>query len=277
MEKIPKTLITGGNGMVGSYIDFGTKLTKKELDVTDLEKTLAVVKKYKPSVIIHLAALTDLDYCEKNPAEAYKVNSVGTYNIALASREVGAKLVYVSTAGIFDGTKSGHYKESDPGNPQNYYGHSKYLGELAVKSLLKDYVIARACWMFGGGPTKDKKFVAKIIAQFDKPEIKALDDSWGTPTYGKDLANALKQLVVKNARGIFHLGGYGKGSRYDVAKLIVTTLKPSITVTPVGSGYFKLSAKRVANEALGSKTKLMRPWREALLEYLETEWKNSKF
>ncbi len=269
-----KILITGANGMVGSYIDFGKKFNRAELDVTDSKAVLTAVKKHRPKTIIHLAALTDLDYCEKNPAQAYLVNSVGAYNVALAARAAGAKLVYISTAGIFDGLKKGFYRESDPGRPQNHYGHSKYLGELVVQSLLKNYIIARACWMFGGGPEKDKKFVAKIIAQFDKSEIKALDDSWGSPTYGKDLVSALKKLIAKNARGVYHLGGKGEGTRYDVAKLIVQTLKPSIAVTPVDSNYFKLSAKRVTNEALSSKVKLMRPWQTALKEYLEIEWKN---
>ena len=273
MKRFPKTLITGGNGMVGSYADFGTKLSKGELDVSNLSAVMTVAKKYRPKVILHLAALTDLDYCEKNPAEAYLVNSVGTYNVALTAREVGAKLVYISTAGIFDGQKKGFYRESDLGNPQNHYGHSKYLGESAVQNILNDYIIARVCWMFGGGPTKDKKFVAKIITQFYKPEIKALEDSWGSPTYGKDLVGALKKLIAKDARGIYHLAGKGRGSRYDVAKLIVQNMKSDVKVIPVKSSFFKLPAKRVGNEALISKVKLMRPWREALVEYLETEWK----
>src|SRR3989338_4767009 len=121
MKSLPKTLITGASGMVGSYIDFGVKTDRKTLDVTKLEEVRAAVKFHRPNVIIHLAALTDLDYCEKNPIEAYLVNSVGTYNVALAAREAGAKLVYISTAGIFDCQKNGFYRESDPGNPQNHY------------------------------------------------------------------------------------------------------------------------------------------------------------
>ena len=259
--------------MVGSYIDFGVKTDRKTLDITKLDEVRAAVRLHDPNIIIHLAALTDLDYCEKNPTEAYLVNSVGTYNIALVAREIGAKLVYISTAGIFDGKKKGYYSEGDPGNPQNHYGHSKYLGELAVQSLLKNYIIARVCWVFGGGPKEDKKFVSKIIAQFDKPEINALNDSWGSPTYGKDLIGALKKLIVKNAKGIYHLAGKGRGSRYDVAKFIVETLKSKSLVKAVDSSYFNLPARRVRNEALNSKVKLMRPWREALREYLETEWR----
>jgi dTDP-4-dehydrorhamnose reductase len=265
-------LITGADGMVGSYVDFGIKLGRKDLDVTQLEEVKKVFTAKKPRVIIHLAALTDLDRCEKNPDEAYRINSVGTYNVALVARDIGAKVIYVSTAGIFDGIKKGPYTEEDAGNPQNNYGHSKYLGECAVTNLLENYVIARVCWMFGGGPEKDKKFVAKIIQQLGNKEIFALDDSFGSPTYGKDLVKALKELILEDTRGIVHLGGKGKGSRYDVACHIVKTLKAPITVTPVNSDYFKLPAKRVANEEMTSKKNLMRPWQEALKEYLETEW-----
>lgn len=273
MKTLSQILTIGGDGMVGSYIDFGKKFNRAELDVTDGQAVLSAVKNHRSKTIIHLAALTDLDYCEKNPAQAYLVNSVGTYNVALAARAVGAKLVYVSTAGIFDGLKKGLYRESDPGRPQNHYGRSKYLGELVIQSLLKNYIIARACWMFGGGPKKDKKFVAKIIAQFQKPAIKALDDCWGSPTYAKDLVGALKKLIAKDARGLYHLAGKGRGSRCDVAKLIVETLKQKVPVIPVGSSHFKLPAKRVANEALTSKINLMRPWQKALVDYLKTEWK----
>ena len=259
--------------MVGSYIDFGIKTGRKTLDVTDLNAVMTAVKKHQPRVILHLAALTDLDYCEKNPEKAYLINSVGAYNVALASLLTKAKMVYVSTAGIFDGAKNTPYTETDKGNPKNHYGHSKYLGELAVQSLLDDYIIARVCWMFGGGPKKDKKFVAKIIAQFDKLEIKALCDSFGSPTYGKDLAGALRELIARDAKGVYHLGGQGRGSRYDVAKLITQTLKPNITVTPVSGSYFQLPVERATNETLRSKVNLMRPWQKAMREYLETEWK----
>ncbi len=273
--QFPKTLITGGDGMVGSYIDFGIKTDRHELDVTNLEAVMAAVKKHKPKIILHLAALTDLDVGEKNPTLAYHINTIGTYNVALAARAFKAKLVYISSTGVFDGTKKSPYTEKDVPNPQNYYGHSKYAGELIIQSMLKDYIIARACWMFGGGPARDKKFIAKIVAQLNKPEtteIKALNDVKGSPTFGKDLGNALKKLIAKNARGVFHLTNKGTCTRFDVAKVIVQTLKPGVKVLGVNSSYFNLPAKRVTNESATSKVSLMRPWQEALREYLKTEW-----
>ncbi len=273
-ENLPKTLITGADGMVGSYVDFGIKTDPRSLDVADMNETMSVVKKHAPEVIIHLAAETDVDRCERDPNHAYFINSVGTYNVVLAAKEVGAKLVYVSTSGIFDGQKSGPYTEDDMPNPKNYYGHSKFLGEVIVRSLLKDHIIARACWMFGGGPKKDEKFVAKIIAQLRNKEIKALNDVCGSPTFGKDLVGGIKKLLLDGAVGTFNLSNEGVCSRYDIAKAITEVLNPSVKVVAVDRRYFDLDAERVSNESMVSKVKIMRPWKEALVEYLKTEWEN---
>lgn len=268
-------MVTGAGGMVGSYIDFGIKTDRKTLDVTDLGQVMRAIKKYKPEIIIHLAALTDLDFLEKNPSQAYFINSVGTYNIALAARSVGAKVILPSSTGVFDGKKNRPYTEKDLPNPENHYGHSKYIAELVISGMLDNYIIARSCWMFGGGPKRDKKFVAKIISQLAKKEtteIKALDDVSGSPTFGKDLAEAYKMLILKDARGIFHLTNKGVATRFDVAKIIVEAIRPSVKVTAVDGSYFKLPAKRVANESARSRLHPMRPWQEALREYLATEW-----
>ncbi len=270
-----KILITGANGMVGSYVDFGIKTDKRSLDITDLKEVLAVCRKYDPEAIIHLAAETDVDKCERDPEYAYFVNGIGTYNMAVAAKELGIKLVYISTAGVFDGTKESPYNEEDEPNPQNYYGHSKFLGELAVRGMLENYLILRVCWMIGGGPEKDKKFVAKIINQIKNKEvgeIRVVNDQIGSPTFGKDLLKGIKILLQKDKRGIFHMSNIGIVSRYDVAKFIVNALRPEVKVIPVESSYFNLDAKRIKNEGLVSKINLMRPWQEVLMEYLETEW-----
>lgn len=272
-EDLERSLITGANGMVGSYFAFGLKTDIAELDVTDEEKVFAFVSRLKPRIIIHLAAETDVDRCEKDPEHAYRVNAIGTYNVALAARRVRAKLVYVSTAGVFDGNKKEPYTEEDEANPQNVYGRTKYQGEVMVRDLAPDYLIARSCWMFGGGPGVDKKFVSKIIEQLDHDEIKVVDDKIGSLTYGRDLASAIKQLLIQNRTGLFHLTNRGFCSRYEVAEQIVKILGASAKIIPVGSAEFTLAAARSASEAMASKLDIMRDWREALGEYLLEEWK----
>ncbi|MDO8664749.1 MAG: dTDP-4-dehydrorhamnose reductase [Candidatus Liptonbacteria bacterium] len=272
---LSETLITGAKGTAGGYVDFGIKIDHRSLEIEDAAQVFSVVRHYRPKAILHLAAETDIDRCEQSPAHAYSVNSVGAYHIAMAAREVGAKLIYVSTAGVFDGRKVGPYAEDDRPNPQNYYGHSKYLGELAVAGTVEDHLIIRICWMMGGGPGKDKKFVAKIIKQLNDPavtEIKAVNDQFGSPTYAKDLINAIKILMREDRRGIFHMSNSGTASRYDVAQSIASTLGYKKKVVPVGMSYFKLDAVRPVNEVLASREKLMRPWQEALRDYLESEW-----
>lgn len=259
--------------MVGSYVDFGLRTDRPTMDITDLKKVLDVCRKHKPQAIIHLAAEPDVDKCEQNPEYAYLVNSVGVYNVALAARELGVKMVYISTAGVFSGDKKGPYNEEDEPNPPNHYGHSKYLGELIVKGMLKNYIIARVDWIFGGGPAKDKGIVAKIAKQFDKPEIFGVNDRFGSPTFAKDLVAALKNLITEDAVGVFYLANKGYCSGYELVEEIVNILKLKIKVTEVDSGFFNLSASRGKNKALVSKIDLMRPWQEALKEYLETEWK----
>jgi dTDP-4-dehydrorhamnose reductase len=270
-----KILITGAEGMVGSYVDFGIKTNRRSLDITDLKEATSVIEKYKPDAILHLAAETDVDRCERDPEYAYLVNGAGTYNIAYIAKKLGIKMICVSTAGVFDGTKDSPYNEDDVPNPQNYYGHSKFLGELAVRGILDDYMIVRACWMMGGGLKKDQKFVAKIIAQLIKPETKeinAVNDQIGAPTFGKDLVAAIKELIKQDARGIYHLANTGVVSRFDVAKKIAELVRPDVKVNSVSSSFFNLDAKRTANEAMASKVNLMRPWDEAIEDYINSEW-----
>src|SRR3989344_8587931 len=197
-----KTLITGSDGMVGSYIHFGVRMNHHSLDVTNLSNVMSVCTEHMPRVIINFAAATDLARCQQDPAYAYTVNSVGTYNLALAARRIGAKLVYISTFAVCDGTKKEPYTETDIPNPLNIYGHSKYLGELAASGILDDFLLVRASWIFGGGKDKDIKFVGKILKQLDKDEIKIITDKRGSPTYAKDLVASIRQLITENKKGI---------------------------------------------------------------------------
>ena len=271
---LDKVLITGACGMVGSYANFGIRTDRRSLDVTDLEEVQAVCRKYKPEAIIHLAAETDIDRCERDPEYAYMVNAIGTYNMATVAKELGIKLVYVSTAGVFDGQKKTSYTEKDEPNPKNYYGASKFLGELAIRGMLENYIIARVCWMFGGGPEKDQKFVAKIIKQLDNKEVKVVTDQIGSPTFGKDLVAGIKKLLRNDARGVYNLANRGVCSRYEFAEAIVKILKKDTKILPIKMSDLKMSAARTYNEGMISKIKTQRNWRDALKEYLKTEWKN---
>lgn len=267
------TLITGADGMVGSYVDFGIRLTHKQLDITDEKAVFETIHRHKPKAIIHLAAATDLKRCQNDPDYAYRVNSIATYYIALAAREVRAKLVYVSTNSVFDGSKSGPYQISDVANPKNAYGHSKYLGELAVKGVLEDFAIVRTCWIFGGGRGKDKKFVGKIMEKIEQgtPEIRASKDNIGSPTYGKDLVWGIRNILSDNMRGSFHLVNSNVCSRAEEAAEIVKTNSAKVKINPVPATEFGLAAECL-NESLDAHPIILRPWQDALKEYLKTEW-----
>lgn len=264
-------LITGGGGVLGSYCDFGTRLSHKDIDVTDLNAVLRICTEHKPKVIVHTAALTDLVLCEKDPARAYLVNAAGTYHLALGARSVGAKLVYISTSDVFDGTKKDPYIEGDIPNPTTVYGRSKHLGELAVKGMLDDCIIMRISWMFGGGPDKDHKFVGKILSQGHAPEIRAVTDRRASPSWGKDIAGAIQNLIEEDRRGIYHVGG-GMATKYEMAQEIISIMGWGTKVTPVESSEFPSTYTIGENESMPL-SPLMRPWKKSLRDYIETEWR----
>lgn len=269
-----QALITGADGMVGSYIDFGIRTNHRSLDITNLTEVLKVCRQHKPKVIIHLAAETDVDLCERDATHAYNVNAIGTYHMATAAKVIGAKLVYISTSDVFDGTKTEPYTENDIPAPQSVYGHSKYLGELAVKGILDDYLILRICWAFGGGPAKDQKFIAKILAQIDQSVINVIRSKRGSPTYGKDLVAGIQRLVKEGKSGLYHMGNAGSPTRADVVREIVRITGSRAKVQEVESNFFATTyvAHRGDNESMVSKVPYMRPWQEALKEYIHQEW-----
>lgn len=264
-------LITGAGGMVGSYFDSGIRLDRTALDITNLAAVREACRAAKPSATVHLAAYNDLAAAEADPTQAYMVNTVGTFNMALAAREVGAKLVYVSTSGVFDGTKKEPYVESDTPNPVNAYGRTKYLGELAVKGVLEDYLIVRTSWVFGGGPLRDKKFVGKMLRQQGNEPFRATTDRRGSPTYAKDLAAAILKFIEEDRRGIVHAGG-AAATRFDVAREVAAIAGLGAPVEPALAADFPSVYQSGENESMEPST-YMRPWQEGLAEYIKTEWK----
>lgn len=279
-------LVTGAKGMLGSYVKeifkegplFLTDHTS--MDITDYDGVVKTFEKARPKIVLHFAAATDVDACEKEVDWAYQTNVLGTQNIVLACRQHDALLVYVSTGGVFDGKKKEPYTEFDPPAPPTVYSKTKWEGEKIVENLLARYFIVRAGWMIGGGK-RDKKFVSKIVALCrTQDEIKAVQDKIGTITYAKDLAGIIHRLIQTPFYGLYHVANEGVCSRYDIAKEIVTLLKSSVRVTPVSSDYFLERAPRGRSEALRNyKLKLMGwnplpTWQMALKNYLEDSWIN---
>lgn len=278
-----RILVTGAKGMMGS--DLCPVLQKNhqvlatdiaEMDVRESEWVSDTCHEFKPDVVMHLAALTNVDDCEKRPNEAFRTNALGTQNVALACQEIGATMVYVSTISVFDGKKPTPYMEFDRPNPQSYYSLAKYEGERIVQSLLTRYYIVRAGWMFGGG-LEDKKFVAKIVdLACVRPELKVVNDKIGSPTYTLDISRAIEQLIQTRLYGLYHIvNANGCVSRYELACAILKYAGiTNCQVIPVTSAEFPLPAPRPRMEAavnyyLGLRgMNWMRDWRLALREYL---------
>jgi dTDP-4-dehydrorhamnose reductase len=247
-----------------------------DLDVRDHKAVLKAAIECRPDLAIHLAALTDVDRCEREPEEAFRTNTIGTQNVALACQELGIPMVYLSTLSVFDGTKPEPYTEFDTPNPHSQYSRSKYHGERMVQSLLHKYYVVRAGWMFGGAE-KDRKFVGQIfhLAQ-SRPELKVVDDKFGSPTYTVDLARGLMALVATSRYGVYHMVNTGQpASRYEVAQAIVEYAGiTGCVLKPVSSAEFPLAAPRPRMEAgLNFAAELiglppLRPWRTALEEYV---------
>ena len=273
-------LATGAGGMVGTYIPevYGDNqvhcMDSRTLDVRDARLVMDTVGQIKPNLVIHLAAETDLDRCEEEADHAYRTNVIGTMNVALACQRHGADLAYVSSAGIFDGLKPEPYTEFDEPSPLNVYAKTKLEGEKILQGLLQRFYIFRTCWLFGG-EKKDKKFVGKIVSLcMDEDEIRIVDDRIGNPTYAREFLQFVKSITETGLYGLYHLSNTGSCSRYDVAREIAWWLNQKVGIVPVASTVFPLPAPRPRSEAIRNyKLELlgmekMRPWREALKEYL---------
>jgi dTDP-4-dehydrorhamnose reductase len=280
--------VTGANGMFGSYVKDIFKgedlyLTDMpELDITNKEQIFTAFLKANPSLVIHLAAETDVDKCETEIDHAYRTNTLGTQNVALACQRAGCEMVYISTGAVFGGASGEVHTEFSPTDPRNVYARSKLEGEKIVQALLRKYYIFRAGWMIGGGRHKDVKFVGKII-QFcleGRKEIKAVSDKFGTPTFAKDLVSGIKALTKTGNYGVYHLGNNGCCTRYDIAKKIIDILKLDIKLTAALSAEFPLPAPRAESEGIRNyKLELlglnvMRKWEEALTEYI-ADWRKN--
>jgi dTDP-4-dehydrorhamnose reductase len=283
-----RLLVTGAGGMVGTYVPDVFKAWELVLtdivdgydrvDVTDKDGVRDAVVRARADVVLHLAAATDVDRCEREPEWAHRANARGTEHVARACEESGATLVYISTGAVFSGDKREPYVEDDPTGPVNVYARAKLEGERVVTERMARSYIVRAGWMIGGG-ARDTKFVGKMaeLIAAGRTPLRAVDDMRGTPTYARDLLTTIKQLLDTGAYGVYHAGNAGSCTRYDMALAIRDALgRSDIVVEAVDSSAFPLPAPRGRSEAIRSLKLerlglLPRPWRDALHEYVTTE------
>ncbi|OQZ04225.1 MAG: dTDP-4-dehydrorhamnose reductase [Candidatus Brocadia sp. UTAMX1] len=283
-----KILVLGSQGMLGRDLVSrlpGFALTTvppitviganhAQVDITQGSDTSRFIAQERPDVIVNCAAFTNVDACETYVAEAFAVNTTGAKNIAIAGKEAGAKIIHISTDYVFDGTKNGSYVETDHPNPLSIYGKSKYKGELAIQETIGTYAIIRTSWLYG---QYKKNFVTTMLDMGNRNHsVSVVTDQFGTSTYTADLSYAIWIIISKNLQGIYHVANTGTCSRYEWAKKIFELTGDQVSVYPVKTEDYKRAATVPQNSSLNcSKYTMasgysMRPWQEALKEYLSS-------
>ena len=271
-------LITGCKGQLGralsdaltDHVVQGCDLP--ETDVTDRQAITSAILDFAPDVVIHTAAWTDVDGCARNPEKAFRVNALGTQNVALACAAAGAALATVSTNEVFDGTAHAPYWEWDPPHPINPYARSKAAGEWVTRHLLNRFYIVRTAWLYAPGGSN---FPHRIIELADQHgALQVVTDEVGNPTYAPDLAAALAALIQTGAYGVYHLTNTGYASRHEFAREILQISgREHVPVEPITLDAFERDSTPprfapLANTAAAALGIRLRPWQEALEAFL---------
>lgn len=290
-----KVLITGAKGQLGKQItnilrngqsEIG-KLPKEYenveiigvdvdvLDITDINAVRSYLTDVKPEIIINCAAYTNVDACESNEDLAFKINALGSRNLAIISNEVNAKLVHVSTDYVFSGEGTVPFKEYDETIPVSVYGKTKLAGEKFVREIADKYYIVRTAWLYG---YEGSNFVYTIIkAGKEKGYLTVVDDQRGNPTNAEDLAHHMLKVAVTEEYGTYHCTGTGECSWYDFASKIIEFSNIDCKVDPVTSNDYVRAAKRPSYSSLDNMMLRvtvgdeMRNWEDALKVFLNNK------
>lgn len=271
--------VTGSSGQLGRAMleELGSRhraigLSRPNFDLASLESVRASIRRAQPEVVIHCAAYTDVDGCELQPELAYRINALGTRYVALACREVGSAMVYISTNCVFDGKATRPYLEFDEPSPISVYGRTKLAGEREVQTLLPNHYIVRTSWVFGSGGSN---FPYKIYsAARASQSLSLVTDEVASPTYARDLARAVSSLIETGAFGVYHLTNAGECSRFELAAEVLRILGlTSVKLIPMRLAEYRRPSRpppystlaNLAAKALGIE---LRPWKEALQAYL---------
>lgn len=277
-----RILITGAKGQLGRVlVDKLSPLHQlietdiDTLDVSNLDAVLQFAQSTQPQVVIHAAALTNVDHCAENPDEALRINGYGTRNIVLMCQQFDIPMMYVSTNEVFDGTNPGVYLEYDTTTAINPYGYSKLVGERIVRDLLPKHYIVRTSWLFGHG---GRNFIHAILdrARANKP-LRVVVNEVSTPTYANDLADAIIELLFTARYGIYHLVNEGRASRYDFARYVLDIVGYGDTPIERISSYEYPRASTppeyavLRNYAAALDGVLLRPWQASVKAFCIAE------
>lgn len=274
-----KILVTGGSGQLGydvcrelerRGIEY-TAPSSKEMYITNANAVRKQVGAYRPDAVIHCAAWTAVDVAEDAPEQVFAVNEGGTRNIALTCREIGAKLLYISTDYVFPGTGTHFYEPDDPTGPVNVYGKSKLAGELAVKGILEKYFIVRTSWVFGA---HGNNFVKTMLCLAEtRSEVSVVCDQVGSPTYTADLAPLLCDMVGTEKYGTYHATNEGTCSWAEFAEEIFRVAGKKTRVKRISFEEYPAKAQRPKNSRLNKRClvergfQLLPLWQHATIRF----------
>lgn len=275
-----KVVVTGVAGQLGQ--DVMKELARKnhqacgtdrtQLDITNEEDVIAYISDVKPDVILHCAAYTNVDAAEENEDLAYQINAAGTEYLAKAAKLTGAKMLYISTDYVFDGTATEPYEVDEPTKPLGAYGRTKLAGEQLLQKHVDEFFIVRTAWVFG---VYGNNFVKTMIRLGkERGEVGVVHDQVGSPTYTVDLARFMVELMETDKYGIYHATNSGICSWYEFAVEIFNQAEMNVKVNPLTSDQFPRPAARPNYSVLSKKMiekqglKPLRDWKEALAAYL---------
>lgn len=278
---VEKVLVTGASGQLGFDVVKRLKsleinslgVGSRELDIVDEKQIKRCIESFLPTTIIHCAAYTAVDKAEEERDKCYKVNVIGTKNLAEICKEFDIKLLYISTDYVFDGKGNTPFEEDEQPNPLNYYGYTKAEGEKIIKELLKKFFIVRTSWLYGINGNNFVKTMLKLSET--QNVIYVVNDQIGSPTYTKDLAELIIDIALTDKFGIYHGVNEGYCSWYEFACEIFRLTEKNIKVTPISTNEYPAKAKRPLNSRLSKKNldknhfKRLPHWQDALKRFLK--------
>ncbi len=278
-----RIIITGAGGLLGRRLvtlltERGhavTGLSHAALDITDFQAIQRQIGAFAPDLVLHAAAMTQVDRCAEQPDEAIRVNGFGTQNLALACHRIGAALAYISTNEVFDGERAAPYLEYDVTRPINPYGYSKWVGEQAIRDLLPRHYIFRTSWLFAHGGDNFVQRLVKMAASGSALQV--VTNEVAAPTYAEDCAAAICRLIETERFGIYHVVNEGNASRYAFARHVLDCAGyADVPIKPIIGAQRPRPSKppmysTLRNFAAAQMGITLRPWREAVSAFFEQE------